>query len=234
MVDSFYMRLKHGGKRSLPAMAAAFALLVAHETALAAVGCNPVVLDAMNDKAQAKVAYDTAAVEEIIDKPDSVLAMTCFNQAAGVSASAGGAIFSGDFTTSLQPVIEPALSAFYDDYADSLGLTGGFVDYGATSLMPTYSCNEMEDLWQGLENEGVQAGVPFLTFDDLVTGSAAGGGGDFLNSWNAALTSQNIFADLNAAMGALPAPSAIPGPPPANATACDTLVTYGVMPGPCP
>lgn len=76
-------------------------------------GCNPLVMDAMKAKAQAQVAYDVAVISQLISQPDSVLAMTCFNQAASISAVDGGAIFSGDFTIQLTPLITPALQTWY-------------------------------------------------------------------------------------------------------------------------
>lgn len=76
-------------------------------------GCNPLVMDAMKAKAQALVAYDVAVISQFISQPDSVLAMSCFNQAANISAKEGGAIFSGDFTVQLTPLITPALQSWY-------------------------------------------------------------------------------------------------------------------------
>ena len=76
-------------------------------------GCNPLVMDAMIAKAQAQVAYDVAVISQLISQPDSVLAMSCFNQAANISAKQGGSIFSGDFTVQLEPLITPALQSWY-------------------------------------------------------------------------------------------------------------------------
>ena len=50
-------------------------------------GCNQTVLTAMEAKAQARVAYDVASTEQVLDKPDSVLFMTCFNNSAGNAAA---------------------------------------------------------------------------------------------------------------------------------------------------
>ncbi|MFH1157967.1 MAG: hypothetical protein V1721_03670 [Pseudomonadota bacterium] len=78
-------------------------------------GCNPLVMTAMKAKAQAQVAYDVAVISQLISQPDSVLAMSCFNQAANISAKTGGSIFSGDFTVQLTPIITPALQSWYGD-----------------------------------------------------------------------------------------------------------------------
>ena len=85
-------------------------------------GCNPLVMDAMIAKSQAQVAYDVAVISQLISQPDSVLAMTCFNQAASISAVDGGSIFSGDFTVQLTPLITPALQTWYGS-----GNTCGFI-----------------------------------------------------------------------------------------------------------
>lgn len=219
--------------RYLFAAAAAVGFVIAAAApslAAPATGCDPKVLDAMQKKAQARVAYDIAVTEEIVDKPDSVLAMTCFNQAAGVSADKGGSIFSGDFTAELTPIVGDALTEMYTLFDDSVGDDSGVVDYTATALTNVYNCNEMDDLWTEVETEGVQAGVPYVTFDELVSGAAPGGAGtDFTANWG---SSGGVFGDLNAAVTALPTPS-VPSFV-GDETSCDVLVTAGIIAGPCP
>ncbi len=214
------------------ALVLAGGLVFATQGALAAPasGCDPNVLKAMQAKAQAQVAYDVAVTEEIVNKPDSVLAMTCFNQAAGVSAADGGAIFSGDFTAGLTPVVGDALSDLYNYFGDSLGMDSGSVDYTATALGGPYNCDEMDQLWTAVEGQGINTSVPFATFNDLVTGtSPAGAGTDFAANWT---SSSGEFTALNTAMSALPT-LMVPSFAASN-TSCDVLVTAGVIPGPCP
>lgn len=133
-------------------------------------GCDQRVLDAAQAKARSLVVHDWAMVEETIDKPDSQLVVSCFNNAAGVNMIKGGSIFSGPLDqhlwaagvtypySSTNPpvwttdayyttVIEDGLNGFYDEFADALGNEGGTVDYTQTTIVDSAVCNEIEDLW---------------------------------------------------------------------------------------
>jgi hypothetical protein len=136
-------------------------------------GCDKRVLDAAQAKARAMVVLDYAATEETVDKPDSQLAMTCFNNIAGKAQNGtdgGGSIFSGDldghwwaaggtypYTKTNPPVwttdtnysdlIEDSLNAFYDEFKDADGNDGGTVDYSQTTLADSTTCTEEQDLW---------------------------------------------------------------------------------------
>ncbi|MEZ0224450.1 MAG: hypothetical protein ACAH83_07855 [Alphaproteobacteria bacterium] len=133
-------------------------------------GCDQRVLDAAQAKARSLVIYDWAMAEETIDKPDSQLALTCFNNIAGVAANEGGTIFSGPLTghwwatgvtypydVSNPPVwtsdtyyttdIEDALNGFYDEFTDAMGNDGGTVDYTQTTITDTAACSEEQNLW---------------------------------------------------------------------------------------
>lgn len=233
VLASFY------GRGSFLVALAVLVALSSPTTAFAAAeGCNPQVIDAMQKAAQAKVAADKAATEQIIDKPDSVLTMTCFNQAAGVSAKLGGAIFTGDFTADIEPIVKDALDAFksqFDDAAGADAASASVIDYTATSLASSYNCDFMNKVWQLAEDEGIQQGIPIIDLDDLIAGTLpSGAADDFADAWNAAGTAQSIFSDLSTAIGNLPTISAIPAPPATTASTCDVLVTYSVIPGPCP
>lgn len=183
------------------------AVLISHASIAAPMtGCDPKVLAALEAKAQAKVAADVATTDEIIKKPDSVLAMTCFNQAAGVSAVKGGTIFSGDFTNSLTPIVSDALLNFYPNFNDSLGGTDPI--YSKTALESNFNCTGMQDVWKKVATAGVPQTVGYSTFDDLRSGTPpAGAGNDFLASWNAAKNNQQVFSKLDSAVAALPVPS---------------------------
>lgn len=190
-------------------------------------GCNPKVLDAMQKKAQAQVGLDIANTEQIINKPDSVLAVTCFNKAAGTSAAKGGAIFSGDFTSGLTPIITDALNAFFKQFGDSEGQDSGVVDYAATALTNAADCDGVSKLWDQIKQEGVKSGVPWATFADLLNGTLpAGAGPTFAKNWSTE-TSDNVFSDLKAAFTALPVP-AIPSFAGVK-TGCDALIAAGVL-----
>lgn len=194
-------------------------------------GCNPKVLNAMQKKAEAQIAYDIAVTSEIIDQPDSVLAMTCFNKAAGTSAAKGGAIFSGDFSGGLGPVVSDSLSASYDDFGNALGKKTGSVDYSATALSNSTACDGIKNLWNAVKNQGVTQGVPYITFDNLVSGTApAGAGSDFTKEWNAAGSgSQKVFANLKTALEdpAYPKPE-VPSFAGAK-TSCDVLKAANIV-----
>ena len=170
-------------------------------------GCSQAVMNAMNARAQAEMAYDIAVTNQMLAKPDSVLAMTCFSNAAGVSAANGGAIFSGDFTSQLNTVV--------------------------TTAAPPYNCTYMQNLWNNtISTIGINTAVPYATFADLMSGTPpAGAGANYTANWNAAGTS-GIFTGLATAVNALPVPTAqnFSG----ATSACLVLRTAGVYLGACP
>jgi hypothetical protein len=192
-------------------------------------GCNPAVLDAMQKKAQARVAYDVAVTEQVVVKPDSVLAMTCFGKAAGVSSERGGNLFSGSFIGNINfaSVITDALAAFFGQFADAEGFDNpGVVDYAATNLEDDADCPGIENLWERIKEKGVADGVPYLTMADLIAGTAPGTPGDrFTANWDTA-NADGIFNQLADAIAALPV-AAIPNFGTAN-TMCDVLAAAGV------
>jgi hypothetical protein len=213
-------------------------------------GCDPRVMTAMQATAQARIAASKAIDDEIYDQDDSVLAMTCFNKAAAVSAQQAGMIFSGDFTASLAPVVEDALGAMYNNFTNfSIGGKSGAVDYTTNAVkLPgpgaVYDCTGVSDLWSTVNGKGVKAGVPYVTFDDLVNGATAtqklpGGNGNqvgslyttsgtnFKASWNSP-NSVSAFNAMQGAVAQLPTPS-IPSFAGQN-TPCDVLVTAGALP----
>jgi hypothetical protein len=199
-------------------------------------GCDPKVMEAMQAKAQANVAYDVAVTEQIVHKPDSVLAMTCFNQSAGVSAKEGGDIFSGDFTDDLEPIVEPALADFYgSDFDDSEGMDDedmdGMYAAAASELSDTFDCNKMKDLWENSEKDGIHTDVPYATFDDMVNNTPpAGAGDDFTADWNAA-KDEGVLDNLKTATDALPKPEV---PDFSNTTSsCDVLAKAGISTDGC-
>jgi hypothetical protein len=133
-------------------------------------GCDQRVLDAAQEKARSLVVYDKAVSDEEIDKPDSQLALDCFNNIAGIDEKEGGSLFSGDlnghwwssgytypYNKSTPPTwtsdtyytddIEDALNGFYDDFADAEGNDGGTVDYTQTTVTDSPNCTEEQDLW---------------------------------------------------------------------------------------
>ncbi|MEZ0261779.1 MAG: hypothetical protein ACAH80_12270 [Alphaproteobacteria bacterium] len=204
-------------------------------------GCDPAVMTAAQSKAQARVAYDVAVTEETIDKPDSVLALTCFNNLAGWAGdggSGGGSIFSGDFMllAGYATTIGDGLQGFFDDFVDADGNDSGVVDYAATALSATTTCTETADHWTRIKTEGLQTGVPYALNSDLggdplvAPTTPAGGGTNFAANWTQS-GADALFTDVRAAVIALP-PPLIPAFTP-TATSCLTLQAAGVA-GSCP
>ncbi len=167
-------------------------------------GCDPLVLKAMQDKAAALVAADTAAVEQTIKKPDSVLALTCFNQAAGVSAKKGGEIFSGDFTAELSKIVTDSLKSIYKNFLGAIGQETNPEAYQQTQLTDNFNCDEMKKLWETTQNEGIEKGAPVLVsvYD---AAPPEGAGEAYKKSWLAS-AAQGVFERLKAAVNALPKP----------------------------
>ena len=217
-------------------LSAAF-VLFASGSALAqvAAGCKQEVKDAMDAKAEARVGVGIASNEEIVDKPDSVLAVSCFNQLAGNAASAGGSIFSGDYTTKLAPVVDNALSTMYGQFTGSANenLMGGNLYQAASQVIgPWANCAGVGGIWSAIEGKGVTSGAPFLTFDDIMTAGTPGAAGvSFGENWQSG-NMQTAITNLVNAVNNLPGAN-IPSFS-TDTSSCDVLMTAGIIPGPCP
>jgi len=163
-------------------------------------GCDQKIPDAAQAKARAPVVYDKAMTEETIDKPDSQLALNCFNNIAGIAEVKGGSLFSKDlnghwwstgvtypYNKSNPPVwtsdtyytddIEDALNAFYDDFVDADGNDGGTVDYTQTTITNSPNCSQETDLWG--EPPGGGGGPPVPIKQGDVRGEGEQGGVPF-------------------------------------------------------
>lgn len=176
-------------------------------------GCDPLVLAAMNAKAQAQVAYDVAVIRELVSQPESVLDLTCFSRQAGISAKNGGAVFSGDFTDSLKTVV-PVTPSPNDKFA----------------------CTAMADMWKAVSEQGVSTQVPYASFTDLMSGTMPVGAGDgYKAGWDAA-TKAGVFgqdSQLSRAMTALDDQKPQPVDFSGAKSSCDVLVAAQIIPGPC-
>lgn len=185
--------------------------------------CDTTIMKAMQSKGQAQTAYDVAVMDQIITKPDSALATTCFNKQASRTAVEGAKIFSNrnidssgtitydNFIPQLSPVIQPSLEEFLDTskaaFGNALGFelnlsayTGGSAvtaaaaDYPITaSASDPQPCSGMQDLWNAVKDSGVDQDVPYQTFDDLLAGTVTGSGTDMTGSLSAAST-QGTFS----------------------------------------
>lgn len=169
-------------------------------------GCDPKILELQQAKSQAKVAYDIAATEQILVKPDSVLALTCFNRSAGVSAERGGDLFSGSFigNGSFVSLITDMLQAFFAQFIDAEAFenpaTAVLYNGAATSLEDNEECTGVEDMWTRIKEKGVSGGVPMVTFQDLIDGIIPSGAGTrFIANFNTAI-GDDIFGRLNTAL----------------------------------
>jgi len=230
----------------LPALSLACLVFISCQAYAQAVpGCNPAILDAAQKKAQAKVAADVNITEQTIKKPDSVLAMTCFNKAAGMSAQAGGNIFSGDFTSQLAPIIEDGLKAMLDDFPDAAGYgadataDGVLADqYTDTTLTADDSCDGVSALWNEVKDKGVETGTPFMLLDNLINGTMPTGAGKIFQANFTQESTDKIFSDLKQALtsvadgGNYPAPS-VPSFSGAKSF-CDVLKAVGSAGSGCP
>lgn len=210
-------------------------------------GCNPQVTDAMMKQAQALVGYDISVVQQTIDKPDSTLAMSCFNKAAGLSSAQGGLIFSEDFMVAMQDMIEPWLTAFFDEFADASGFDISITPaYTAGVTLPANdpNCDFIDQWWSGTspttgyKNEGVQQGVPFITLEMLRGNDAIPTGtgydqadADFDYKWGLVESLSNVKSDLDTALSALPVPTMPAGGFIGQNTTCAVLVQAGLT---CP
>src|SRR5262249_20082302 len=140
-------------------------------------GCDPAVMTAMQAVAEARVAAATAVNDAMYTMDDSVLALTCFNQAAAGSAQQAGQIFSREFSAALQPVVNDELKAMYANFVgNSLGGKSGAVDYTATQMPQdsnsSFNCDQVSKLWDTVSGSGINDGVPNVSFDLLVGGAS--------------------------------------------------------------
>ena len=211
-------------------------------------GCNQTVLTAMEAKAQARVAYDVASTEQVLDKPDSVLFMTCFNNSAGNAAVNIGSIFSDDYTVGIDRIVPDALGAFNNDFAEADGNDSGVVDYTQTAVGTNITaCDEMDELWTNVSDEGIQKNIPYVTYAELKanavpTGALTTGTFDddpanatnlnFQENWQQA-AADGAFSHLNTATAAGTLPTVTIPAYAATTTACSVVIAATIA-GTCP
>lgn len=187
-------------------------------------GCDPKVMSALEAKATAKAAYDTAEVQQIIKRPESALAMTCFNEQAGsVAATAGGAeSFTGPLDVSI-------ITANLNDVYKSPSNT----DFSPSSLPDSANCQRMRTAWEETENTGVEGDTTVPSLKDMMDGTKPPGiaaGSAFDRNFQSS-QAQGVFSDLNAAVTALPEPDVKDYTN--TSSSCDVLQAAGVVSGGC-
>jgi hypothetical protein len=177
-------------------------------------GCDPQIQAAQQAKAQALVVNSKAMDDEIFVQDDSVLALTCFNQSAAISAQSSGDVFSGDFRPFLAPVVDDALTSMYSNFAHSAGASAGAVGYTQTDAkMPTasgsapqYDCKQIQKLWNAVNNQGVKSGTPYPTQSELLSGTPAPGSGAAYQQGIQNPNSQAIIGNASQQVAATPVP----------------------------
>ncbi len=206
--------------------------------AAATPGCNRNVMEAGNRVREARVAEARSRIVDAIPQPPSVLQQTCFNQATGVAAQQGGNIFSGDFTSDIQPIVGSALTSLYSNFEGAIssmfgsevggaigGILGGAFGGGSSSMQANYDCTGINDTWEAMATRGVAGGMA-LTFADMLAGKPPSGASEnFLRSWNAS-NSNGVFSNARNAINALPRPQVQSY----NSTGglCETLESVGL------
>lgn len=183
--------------------------------AATAEGCDANVEKAQQARAEVRTAYDVNVTEEHIEKPDSTMSTTCFNNLAGIDASGssggGGTIFSGDFISQspsgnpggLRADIQDSLQNFYTGYMDAMGADSGLVDYTQTALTNNANCSETQDLWTQVKQGGVEEGVPNATLTELLSGTMPSGANtDFTKDWQTEQSADNNFSNYQSALSA--------------------------------
>lgn len=201
--------------------------------------------------AKARVAMDVGVTEQMIRKPDSVLALTCFDQAARVSAQKGGKIFSGDFWgAGLGVMVNDSMGNILTNFSGSLlgldpayasifGSVGG-VFAGTTGLFGgtpgKLTCNTMGNLWQNVLKLGINQLVPPVTINDMINTANTG-----VMPPGVTLTSElglniqrsvPLFNDVKLRVGSLPR-AVIPNY--TNSKSLDSVLRCSrVKTGPCP
>lgn len=201
-------------------------------------GCNDNVSEAGARVAEARTASTVPYIVDALPQPPSVLQSTCFNQATGVAAQQGGSIFSGDFTSGVQPIIGSALNSLYSNFenaisslfGDEIGgaigdILGGIFGGGSTSLQASYDCDGIDQMVQAWNSRGVNGGMS-MKFENLLSGKAPDGASEnFLRSWDAAKET-GVFDNARTAMDALPRPQvqSFMG----NKTLCEVMAALGL------
>jgi len=147
-------------------------------------GCDTGIKNIIRNYAEAKVAYEVAVIDEMIDKPRSVLKMICFKDALKKSAESSSQIFSGSFWNNIEEYIDSSLDAHLANYEDD-GLTGVADSSGKCGDIGTLVSEEDADLIK-----------PVPSFEDALADDFGSTGDKFKDSWDAA-KSGNVFSNYD-------------------------------------
>ncbi|GEM_PF-1901465 len=184
-------------------------------------GCGDEQYEAAQLKRQADAAVGVAIHEEVHKQPDSVLATSCFDQAARVDAQEG-AFFSGPFVDQMTPVVlQPMQNLLNMNFMTSIGkdpdfgqivttvlssLLGGL--FGGGMSGGSFNCSMQQDLFDADTVQGINGNIQ-LGSTGFMMGLGMNGGGNttFMRGLQAAAP---IFQSLQQAVDNIPAPLAAP------------------------
>ena len=199
-------------------MAFALVVLAVGQPALAQ-QCDTRFMEAAQATAKAKSAIDVGITEQLIRKPDSVLALTCFDQAARTSAQRGGQVFSGDFWgVGLNVMVQDSMTNILTNFGGSIlqldpayaGLfgAGAGLIFGTLGGGGAFTCTTMRDLWTNVQQRSISQLVPPMTMQDMINSANTGvmPPGVTINS-ELGLNIQRsfpLFNNVNIRTGALP------------------------------
>lgn len=197
-------------------------------------GCDPNKFAHMQDRSALETGNDLGAAQEIIKKMDTTIALTCWPEAAQISANEGGAIFSGGFEAELNNVIsdmvDELLNQFVGSFLESFGtlgtIIGSWFGFGGG-----FTCTHMQDMWDDVVTRGINQAAEFLDLDaKIATALGGGSASSFLDDNLGALSA--VAAQIQAVITAPPTP--IPNFTGAN-TICEVQFrNTGAMPPGCP
>lgn len=199
-------------------------------------GCDPNKFSHMQDRATLQVGNDLGASQEIIKKMDTVIALTCWPEAAQISANEGGAIFSGGFEAELNNVIsdmvDELLNQFVGSFLESFGTLGGIIGgwfgFGGPG---SFNCTHMQDMWDDVVTRGINQSAEFLDVDGMIATALGGGSASSFIDDNLGAIAP-VAANIQAVITAPPTP--IPNFTGAN-TICEVQFrNTGAMPPGCP
>lgn len=187
-------------------------------------GCGDAQWEAQVAAREAYAAVDVADHEERRTQPDSVLATSCFDQWARVSANEGGQIFSGDFTSDMAPIVlQPMQNLLNSNFLGSIGrdpdfgqivttvlgaLLGGIFGGGMTG--GSFDCSVQQDIYDAQQIQGINPNAQMITIDDaisIVANGQASGGTRFLAGLAAA---SDIFMRAQNAVDNIQQPRPVP------------------------
>lgn len=187
-------------------------------------GCNDTNYKAMQDARRAQNAVGVAGAEGIYTQPDSVLATSCFDQAARVSAQEGGQIFSGPFFNEMAPVVmQPMQNLLSVNFLGSIGkdpdfgqivttvltaLLGGI--FGGGMSGGSFDCPVQQDLYDAALIQGINPNVLPVSIDEAISLVLNGNASTNDRFMAGLMAASQIFQDAQNSVNAIPAPTAPP------------------------